>query len=325
LEKHEILKLKLLSSRFLRYVQEALKFYPPRPIFIDVNITNEVYCTDKMLRWKLSESDNGLKNITHWIVEVIPRQDKNRTSRIIVPKEDSSYIVKLSNLISSANIYVIAKNKMSGTRSIVKKVEYRDPIDYTKPDPYFIIKTPLPTQKEPVLTPYVKTPVPTPINNYKQSDTFKGCFEGRALIKMADLTKKCAKNIVVGDVVMGGDGKGYKVKKVMTAMEKCEKLMVNISNFWITRGHPILQNSDWYRPDEMSKSEPMMIEQGLINFLLEGEEHTVLVGGKDEKSEYGQDKGEIVCCTLGKYCGPRLASLYPHHNELFHLAYLKKN
>jgi len=123
---------------------------------------------------------------------------------------------------------------------------------------------------------------------------------------------------------MGGNGKAYKVLKVMLMKEKCEKLMVNLSNFWITRGHPVLLNGDWYRPDEICKSKLMSVEHGLINFFLEGDEHTVIVGGEDEKSMYGCDKSEIVCCTLGRYCGARLAALYPHHNEMFHLDYLKK-
>jgi len=132
--------------------------------------------------------------------------------------------------------------------------------------------------------------------------------------------KKSAKNVVVGDMVMGGNGKGYKVKKVMTMTESIEKRMVKLSNFWITRGHPVIYKGDWYRPDELCKSELMFLENGLINFLLEGDEHTVVVGGNEDESDCSE-YSEIICCTLGKYCGDRLAALYPHHNEMFCLAF----
>jgi hypothetical protein len=292
LERNEILKLKV-SNSFVEYVKEVLLSYPPVPYFVEYDIVNENYSSNKMIRWDISEKDNS-SSVTHWMIEVIPNYNIWQRKRIYVPYNQNSYVVILANY-GSYNINVIAKNMKCASRSKTKTVHYCQPIQ--------------PIQYLPYIEP-------------QKSDSFKGCFEGRALIKMADLTKKFAKDIVVGDVVMGGDGKGYNVKKVMSNTEKSEKQMVNLSNFWITRGHPILQNGDWYRPDELSKSQPMILEHGLINFLLEGNEHTVIVGGQDEKSKYGKDKNEIICCTLGKYCGPRLAALYPHHNKLFHLDYL---
>jgi len=82
--------------------------------------------------------------------------------------------------------------------------------------------------------------------------------------------------------------------------------MVRLSDFWITRGHPVFFNGEWWRPDELGPTFARDVEPGgIINFVLE-DEHTVLVG------DY-----ELVCCTLGKYCGERLEKLFPDQNILY--------
>jgi len=142
------------------------------------------------------------------------------------------------------------------------------------------------------------------------------CFDGNTLIKMMNGTKKKAKNIKLNDVVMSRDGKGYKVKKIVSnTKDKIEKNMVNINNFWITRGHPILHNNDWYRPDELYKTEFKIVENGLYNFVLEGNEKTVIVGGNEDNSD-----DEVICCTLGSDTG-RLIKLYPEQHEKYCLLY----
>jgi len=178
LERSEILKLKV-SNSFVEYVEEVLLFYPPVPYFIESDIVNEDYSSNKMIRWDLSEHDeisNG--NVTHWMIEVKPHNYFWQLKRIYVPYDQYSYVVNLTT-VGCYDINVIAKNLNSASRSKTKIVNYINPVQ----------------------------------NGYtaftqEKSDTYKGCFEGRSLIKMADLKKKFAKDIVVGDVVMGGDGKG---------------------------------------------------------------------------------------------------------------------
>jgi len=134
-----------------------------------------------------------------------------------------------------------------------------------------------------------------------------GCIEPSAKVMLASGVKKCAKEINVGDYVMSGDKTIQKVLHVAYKKEKAVKNMVQMNGFLITRGHPVLKDGEWWRPDELYPSQEMEVD-GLINFVLDGA-HTILVGEKDE---------EVVCATLGKYCGPRLAALYPKHNELYH-------
>lgn len=89
-----------------------------------------------------------------------------------------------------------------------------------------------------------------------------------------------------------------------------KKKMIRLADFWITRGHPIFIKNTWVRPDELYSPIEMNIMDvyGIYNLRLDGE-HTILVGG-----DYNR---EIVCCTLGKYCGERLEKLYPYQNALY--------
>lgn len=136
------------------------------------------------------------------------------------------------------------------------------------------------------------------------------CWGGKSLIKMADGTKKEVRSLHEGDFVMSGKNSPQKIVRIVAtkASEKV-KHMVHMSNdFWITRGHPVWTNSDWFRPDELSPTTPKKISEvdGIYNLVLDGE-HTVVVG----------DKVEWICCTLGKYCGERLEKLHPNQNTKY--------
>jgi len=133
------------------------------------------------------------------------------------------------------------------------------------------------------------------------------CFEGDAKIKMADGSKKPAKNIKIGDLVMCGNQTHHYVKQIKKNQSRVTKNMVRLSDFWITRGHPVLYSGEWWRPDELYPTVARDVEAGgIINFVLD-DEHTVVVGGEEE----------WVCCTLGKYCGKRLEKLFPQQNILY--------
>eukprot|EP01126_Amoeba_proteus_P005456 TRINITY_DN11836_c0_g1_i4.p1 TRINITY_DN11836_c0_g1~~TRINITY_DN11836_c0_g1_i4.p1 ORF type:complete len:689 (+),score=66.31 TRINITY_DN11836_c0_g1_i4:58-2124(+) len=133
------------------------------------------------------------------------------------------------------------------------------------------------------------------------------CFGGRTKIKMGDGSKKEIRFIKPGEFVMTA----VNVPRCVLAVDRCVlpiiKNMVKFSDFWITRGHPIHVNGDWYRPDELSHAQPRFVPAllGIFNLVLE-EEHTVIVGSH-----------EIVCCTLGKYCGERLEKLHPGQNRRY--------
>jgi len=132
-----------------------------------------------------------------------------------------------------------------------------------------------------------------------------GCIDGEAKIKLSNGLKKKAKDIQVGDTVLTGDTSS----KVMTVFMHpgVMRNMVWMDSFWITRGHPILIEGDWKRPDEIYPKFEERYSQ-VVNFMLD-EGHTVVVG----------DEVEYVCCTLGKYTGDRLARLYPENHQKYYL------
>lgn len=148
------------------------------------------------------------------------------------------------------------------------------------------------------------------------------CFGVDTLIQTP--TKKLQTcQLKVGDPVVCADGSVQKILKIHSSgttprgqqqgEEKFTKKMVRIKDFWITRGHPFLHDGEWTRPDEIYNTVDIDIRDigGIYNFVLEGDEHTVLVG--DEAT---------VCCTLGKYCGDRLNKLYPQQNQAYGTQFL---
>jgi len=131
------------------------------------------------------------------------------------------------------------------------------------------------------------------------------CFEGQAKIKMADNSKKIARDIKIGDYVLSANNSPQKIIQLIRNTKPIVKHMVKLGDFWITRGHPIFVNENWYRPDELFPTEKCIVTS-LVNFVLDGE-HTVIVG----------QRKEFVCCTMGKYCGERLERLFPEQNDLY--------
>lgn len=115
---------------------------------------------------------------------------------------------------------------------------------------------------------------------------------------------------MLGDSVLTSSNTIQKVIAIEASLVPRKKKMIRLADFWITRGHPIFIENTWVRPDELYSpiEKNIMDVYGIFNLRLDGE-HTILVGG--------DSNFEIVCCTLGKYCGERLEKLYPSQNNLY--------
>jgi len=120
--------------------------------------------------------------------------------------------------------------------------------------------------------------------------------------------KKEIRFIEMGDLVLSSSNTIQKVLAVESLIAPRVKRMIRLADFWITRGHPIFIKGTWMRPDELFNPIEMNILDvfGIYNLRLD-DEHTILVGGSIE----------VVCCTLGKYCGERLERLHPNQNSLY--------
>jgi len=83
--------------------------------------------------------------------------------------------------------------------------------------------------------------------------------------------------------------------------------MVDMGDFYITGGHPILVDGEWYRPDELFPVLEVWVDV-LYNFYAEPD-HFLVVGEK-----------KVVCSSLGGYC-PRIAERDPYSDILYGRGY----
>lgn len=149
----------------------------------------------------------------------------------------------------------------------------------------------------------------------KRSDSLPPCFLSGCRVKMADETFKDISELKVGDHVASPvPGKSNRVQQVVVTAWNNKKAMVDLGDgMFITRGHPIFVNGTWLRPDELFATTTLLVNN-LYNFILE-DEHVIIVGSQENQT---------TCSTLGKYCGDRLASLYPEHCHLFGPDFLQR-
>jgi hypothetical protein len=81
----------------------------------------------------------------------------------------------------------------------------------------------------------------------------------------------------------------------------------------------------WMRPDELLPVQWLAIEtvHGIYNLVLDDDHDVLVYPDVDGDVEASQANGlsgvakPVVCCTLGRYCGERLALLYPHQNRQY--------
>lgn len=152
-------------------------------------------------------------------------------------------------------------------------------------------------------------------NAPRRTDALPPCFSCGCKVKMADQTFKDVSEIKPGDRVSSNtEGKSNRILEVVVTRWNKEKVMVDISGMKVTRGHPILVDDEWYRPDEIFRTEQLAFVENLYNFILD-DEHLVIIGSEGK---------ETVCSTLGRFCGERLAALYPNHLSLFGPEFLSR-
>jgi len=122
--------------------------------------------------------------------------------------------------------------------------------------------------------------------------------------------KEC-RDIIVGDILKSSTGGPTEVKRIKVTPIYDLYKMIRLDDFWITRGHPIWENGDWYRPDEIYPLEEVYIDI-LYNFYCEPE-HFIIVG----------ENNPVTCSSLGGYC-PRLAELDPFTDIIYGRGYGSK-
>jgi len=137
------------------------------------------------------------------------------------------------------------------------------------------------------------------------------CWNGEAKIKMYDGSFKEVQRVCIGDVLMSGTGRPTTVKRIKETQIFGNYKMVQLGDFWITRGHPIYVNNEWYRPDEIYPITEVFIDT-LYNFYAEPE-HFLVVGEEEQ----------FTCSSLGGYC-PRLAEIDPYSDILYGRGYGSK-
>jgi hypothetical protein len=148
----------------------------------------------------------------------------------------------------------------------------------------------------------IKLPIPRVIPRYYY------CFNGEAKIHLYNGTMKDCQDVEVGDILLSANGIPTEVKRIKRTEINSMYNMVQLGDFWITRGHPIFVNGDWYRPDELYPVKPTYIDT-LYNFYAEPD-HFLLVG----------ENNPVTCSSLGGYC-PRLAEIDPFTDIIYGRGY----
>eukprot|EP01124_Arcella_intermedia_P001555 TRINITY_DN10854_c0_g1_i2.p1 TRINITY_DN10854_c0_g1~~TRINITY_DN10854_c0_g1_i2.p1 ORF type:complete len:341 (-),score=80.83 TRINITY_DN10854_c0_g1_i2:13-1035(-) len=136
------------------------------------------------------------------------------------------------------------------------------------------------------------------------------CWNGEAKILMSDGSTKSIEELEIGDVLQGASGNPTVVKRIKETVIQGIYKVVDMGDFLITRGHPVLVDGEWYRPDEVYPVCESYVDV-LYNLYAEPE-HFVVVG-----------RERVVCSSLGGYC-PRLAELDPVTDVLYGRGYGSK-
>ncbi|KAH3758106.1 hypothetical protein Pelo_10047 [Pelomyxa schiedti] len=143
---------------------------------------------------------------------------------------------------------------------------------------------------------------------------FRKCFTGDGKVTMANGTKKCVKDIVVGDIV-ATEATPKSVVKIEVLKVNAVTSMCWIGDTWLTPGHPISVNGNWIHPFEAVSVQERFVSE-LFNFELEGgplsPNHSVWING-------------VLVCTLGKDCGPRITTGWPRANEIAGTGYWRNS
>jgi len=152
------------------------------------------------------------------------------------------------------------------------------------------------------------TPSPPMVYGLIRENVHYFCFNSNAKIHMYDGTLREARDVEIGDVLLSANGVPSSVVRVKTTQIEDKHMMVQLGDFFITRGHPIFVDGEWYRPDELFPTCIVWIDT-LYNFFVEPD-HFIVVG---EELPY-------VCSSLGGYC-PRLAKMDPYSDILYGRGY----
>lgn len=147
------------------------------------------------------------------------------------------------------------------------------------------------------------------------------CWDGTALVTMADGSVRATRDLRVGDLVKTPNPKGRSEKNVATKAARINQIfsvmaplgevwkLVPFHGFHISHHHPVVHNGEWRLPKEIHASDRVLVE-GLWNFELQEDapHHTMEVNG-------------AVVSTLGCYCGPRIAAEYPDMESKYGAGY----
>src|SRR4051794_1364177 len=87
------------------------------------------------------------------------------------------------------------------------------------------------------------------------------CISGTALVHLPSSPPLPASQLRPGDQVLTSSGITQEIISVHSANTPSEKQMVWLDDFWITRGHPILHNDEWFRPDELYPTSTKLISE----------------------------------------------------------------
>jgi len=137
------------------------------------------------------------------------------------------------------------------------------------------------------------------------------CFNSSAKVHLSNGQLKKCRDVQVGDLLKSPSGQPTEVQRIKVTPIHDHYPMVRLGDFWITRGHPIWMNGDWYRPDELYPVEEVYIDI-LYNFYAEPD-HFIVVG----------ENNPVTCSSLGGYC-PRLAGLDPFTDIIYGRGYGSK-
>lgn len=99
-------------------------------------------------------------------------------------------------------------------------------------------------------------------------DVAAGCFNGEAMVLLADGTLKQAQHIVVGDMLATSSG-ASRTTRVEACVEEAQALqrIVKIGNLLITTHHPVVRAGRWVRPLEVEDAELIEANIRLYNFI----------------------------------------------------------
>jgi len=143
--------------------------------------------------------------------------------------------------------------------------------------------------------------------NYAKKARRAYCFNGTAPIWMFDGSTKEIQNIKIGDILLSAERTPTVVIELKETVYNTTQDLIQLDDFWITKGHPIFLNSDWYRPDELFPPKEKYVDS-LFN-IFAYPSHNILVGRK-----------QFICTSLGGFC-LRIAQMDPYTDIIYGSGY----